>query len=611
MRSKLLALVFPLLAAAAHAQISNTPSVSTSDTCSLVGPSTGGATCTAVKQTQTSTPANGNATGIDVQQNIYGWQGWNWGNPGGWSVSHALSLQVNSSVRGIAQAALLQMNCHKTGDCAGEYVYVDFDGGFVDQSGEGAVGGSFGAGQTPGFYMGTTSSHGTGLTRLTLTRKRDDHNWLTDGTFLIDTSTNVIATAQTGAAKPVRSTQLPYSPLDFLAYQIPVTPHSVPISSTYGVALAPNADAPVIPKLDSTPPVEKTITLTVQPIAGVTHAFTDGHACLQGQWFVEQTEITVGEMDVSHHQSVTMKVRNPNLSLVLWQGGLCARSQTYWNYDIDYATTKAQQLFYAFGSLDGSSLVYAFEVGGTTLNTAKTMPVPGMSVASDRSSLHLYAGAEIVQVNAANADGGPDATLEPNQMTVAAGDGIADPHSASMQVAGLKVGIVPAVPCNPSVLCTGLFVSAAGTGFAGAGGSTSLAQFVNFNDCAYYKECGGKEQVPNMFGVGGLYHNLFDIYYAPGLGGSVFNFINPSNTIDPDFCFLCFSHLLSSIRIDSKHDHIEIHGAALDSPTVNGSVSYTGGTAPASKCNGGGAITGVAGCLVITVAGATRYTPYF
>jgi len=54
---------------------------------------------------------------------------------------------------------------------------------------------------------------------------------------------------------------------------------------------------------------------------------------------------------------------------------------------------------------------------------------------------------------------------------------------------------------------------------------------------------------------------------------------------------------------------VTIGGAAA---TVgSGQVSYGGTTAAASNCNGGGVLTGVAGCLVVNVAGTTHYVPYF
>lgn len=49
------------------------------------------------------------------------------------------------------------------------------------------------------------------------------------------------------------------------------------------------------------------------------------------------------------------------------------------------------------------------------------------------------------------------------------------------------------------------------------------------------------------------------------------------------------------------------------SPLVvgTGRVSFGGTTAAASNCNQGGTLTSVAGCLIVNVAGTTRYVPYF
>jgi hypothetical protein len=50
-------------------------------------------------------------------------------------------------------------------------------------------------------------------------------------------------------------------------------------------------------------------------------------------------------------------------------------------------------------------------------------------------------------------------------------------------------------------------------------------------------------------------------------------------------------------------------GAATTAGT--GAISYGGTTAAASNCNSGGIVTGVTGCVIINVAGTTRYTPYY
>ena len=717
-------------------------------------PQSGFITCDLRNQTQSALPSTGTVTNGDYVLNNYGYQGDNWGNPGGWTSSTNLHLATNTNIRGIKEGINEALTSHADGDTIGGYIYTYADCGFVDQSGEGCKGLGIAMSQNLGFYIGTyTRATVTGPTSPALSAATSGNNWLTDGTYLIDETTNVLAYEQNGASAPVTSTQIGTSGT-YLAHQIPVLSSTggaahVPLSTTYGTAFATGTN--VISNLAPPLPNTVSVAVTVQPIGGIYNAFANGHACIEGHWFTEQTTLTVGTMNpTTHVQTVTMPVRNPEDSLVLWQGGLCGNSQVTWNYDIDYAYTGAQQLFQAFGSLDGASIVYGFEVGGFNNNYAN-MPVGGMSIATstpgnvtfnvpnlggqptgttttvNSSALHVYESSEIINAGAFSTP--TSEALEPNVMVLNSGDVMADPHSASLQIAGANVGIGAAVPCNPSVECDALRVSAGGNGFVGASNSgPSLLNFTNSNPPSFYKEGGGQEQVPDLAIINGPYRSMFNSFFTPGIGGRVFSFLSPpaSTTLEPTFCFLCFDYSnmnAASIVADLVNYKLIFNGANLPSPIVtNGTLTnttahglivgsgptpdgfsdseiemsnsstgnspvvvtmeraqnnayvgenymtgnnysagwaaglvpgsadymirdftganaldcqpgtanpctsskpfvapsiaaagttFTGTTAAASNCNGGGAITGVAGCLVITIGGDTHYTPYF
>ena len=332
-------------------------------------------------------------------------------------------------------------------------------------------------------------------------------------------------------------------------------------------------------------------------------------------------------------------------SLALYQGGLCAHSQVAWGYDVDYAITGAEQLFEAFGSLDGNSLIYGFEAGGSGQGAGAQMPVAGMSVATnssntitvpgvgsvDTSSIHIWAGAEIVESIAYY---GHAPVLEPNAMVINSGDVIANPHPASVEITGIKGGLGSDTPVNPNANSVGGYIYAVGKGFVGSGANIAVVKFENqnsFTNPTIYKEAGGFEQVPNMAQISGPYRTLFNTAFTPGIGGSVFFFQDPqtTTTLQPTWDFLSFGHLFSKITVDPVNDKIVVPRMTsttqaakdnsvnvattgyVDAAVAAGSSVYAGTTAAASNCNGGGTMTGVVGCTVVTISGTTHYLPYF
>ena len=72
--------------------------------------------------------------------------------------------------------------------------------------------------------------------------------------------------------------------------------------------------------------------------------------------------------------------------------------------------------------------------------------------------------------------------------------------------------------------------------------------------------------------------------------------------------------ILTGLGLVQFGDKVTAPNTTLTSaaPTVSASqVGFGGTTAAASNCNQSGVLTGVAGCLVINVAGTTHYVPYF
>lgn len=123
----------------------------------------------------------------------------------------------------------------------------------------------------------------------------------------------------------------------------------------------------------------------------------------------------------------------------------------------------------------------------------------------------------------------------------------------------------------------------------------------------------------------------FQFEYAPiagypdAAGESIFTVSGPTGEGSPNgSTFGCdlYSNLCATANntIDDGAGNAVVAGSSTEGGTIEtaaalataaGQVSFGSTTAAASNCNNSGALTAVAGCLVINVAGTTRYVPYF
>lgn len=515
-----------------------------------------GTACTTHDITFHSILAGIDAVGIKMRIDGANAPGWNWGIYGGWSYHHGQVMDIVSSTRGIHDIFGENLTMRAAGDAFGHYAIVHSPCAAIALSDEGC-----------GLYAGDLDDYnayqiatvpagvsGTGLTFLNPTHGSGP-NFVIDESVLINTSRGVIHTNLVSQpAVGIAASALPNAGNNPLVHSVPVTAGSVPITTTYCYALQTLNGPMVAPAATANQGVAQNVVLscTVQPIAGAYTPFpATGVVSVDGSNYLENAQIvSVGAMDpTSHIQSITVALRNPNESIALFYGGLAGGS--YLNFDDDYnwtATanqgTHARQLFSAVGSLDGNSILYAYNSFGKTVVTAVHFPVQGMSIAGPASGISIFKGAEITAV----LDNVNSATMEANNMVLAAGDTLEDPHPASTAYKLLSLNGNLTTPCDPSGDCSGIEVGLSG---AGVGGATNGLVIKNYTNAPYYVENGGKTTSPTLIAGGGNWNNFAYMDTEPAK--AVFSFNQPTAN-NPTGILSLFSFSYSGNRMGWKRD---------------------------------------------------------
>lgn len=453
--------------------------------------------------------ANPFATQVQLSDNTTALgSGWSFGNVGGWLVTKQTEQNCNFYVRGITQCQNINLFSTKVGDEAGAYIYAHCSGGNYSQSDEGCDPLTAESIEDVNYFRGTIgSTTGTGDTFPGLTYVSGKTS-TTDGGILLDISRGTIVGSLNGSSTPFGNSS-------FFLNKLPVTGVTLPLSTAYGTT--PSITIPV-GTADSRTSI--TIPVTLGTIGGTAHAFTTGIACVAGIQYPEQGMITSAPAAVSGVQTITITVRNENQSgATIFQGGICGQ---YISADADFALSQMRTTYFAFGSLTGSDMIYAYEVNGCICNS--TLPEVGNQMWTTTGSgagFHLYPGAEIV----ANTTTGAAPKLEVNATPWAVGDTIENPNYMAMTQTAFA-GIVSQNSINPpgrfnsGGMRIGLFgYGIAGYNFSGInitnGGPPHTA----------YKGWGGPLNEPVAISLSnGPFANLIASYYIPGGANPIFQF---------------------------------------------------------------------------------------
>lgn len=267
--------------------------------------------------TQTSGNYPGQTQQVLTFFNLFDSPGHNWGTWGGpyltslWSPQHAFVVHQNIFTPGIGQVFSGEQDSYTDGDKAWMYGYLKCDGGFRDGAGEGCMGVGLHTDENSTWYHALVNAGNTPGTQLlkttyspgTYSRPQESVNGI-----MLDISSIVLNNAHvTGPAVAVPGITAWATPIDGA-----VTP-----STAYG-----NANSAIPTPIGTIIPQSDTVNFT---LLGGTNAggYTPGIACLDGEAFVEQVNITSVGAVLGGVQSVTFTHRFPDLQAgtSLWQGG--------------------------------------------------------------------------------------------------------------------------------------------------------------------------------------------------------------------------------------------------------------------------------------------------
>lgn len=465
--------------------------------------------------------------GSELDGNIYG-PGWSLGNGAGWSVAINEGAQYLVAQRGIAQNRSGVFKKHAVGDTAGIYSYVFADGGLSAASDEGVTGATFQANENPNYFFGTVASSSQigGTPTLAFTT---GNNWTTDGAFLLNITKGTISGNMNGNSVQLSLDIGSGSAGTFLNY-LPVTTvlpgGALPLSTAIGIATAPIP----VQNVNATNPQSVTMTVNLALIGGIFKPFTLGSVVtVAGINYPEQSVLTAVTSPVTvgpnKQQTLTMLLRNPNSQAIIFQGGLQGQ---YISFDANISLSGIRSSYFAFGSLNGSDLIYGLQFLGTILN--HLLPQIGAEAAQptgSRSGFHLYPGAEIV----ANNDLGFACTLEQNGVHWGNADAVENPHypvygGNALFVVGSQ--FTSSSPSAGAALISGLMD---GPGF---GRGTAAFRLVNNyasvsnGRLPNYAGSGGPLTAPACFDIQGQYNNLLSFDSAPNTGSVLRITSNPT-----------------------------------------------------------------------------------
>lgn len=494
--------------------------------------------------------------------------GFSFGNAGGWTVGKGLQTTFNTGVRGIHQNISHIINKHSTGDTAASYGYVFSDGGVSAASDEGVTGTQSEINENFGYYHGTvTSSTGVNDRAPVWSAATSGNNWTTDGAFMMNISRPFVTSRVTSGGSNITDFTINGQTVASYFYQLNCTTSSIPISTAVGYQVIPNwsntltytnrevvlwtdghvyqstgdgnvGNSPAtggtsfwtdegveannnwlgIPNQSCTAdsPVPCTFTVALVTFNGATNGFSVGdHVSVAGTNYPEQsvvTAVTTTGSGISATQRVTMLLRNPNYLVTLFKGGVAGG---YISSAANLAFSGMRSSYYAFGSLDGNTLIYGLQVSGGI--QSNVLPQTGSeqwsSDGSANAEFTVYPGAEIVS----NPDYyNPAGHIEQNNIAWTAGDLVENPHYPVFGGTAAWFTKNQTTPSNPGHGSSGIQLDISGTGWAG--GNTAHLRIDNLNPSTYYLNGGGPAAnvlfAPYMLELNGPYNT--GIYFSNG-----------------------------------------------------------------------------------------------
>jgi hypothetical protein len=231
------------------------------------------------------------------------------------------------------------------------------------------------------------------------------------------------------------------------------------------------------------------------------------------------------------------------------------------------------------------------QAGATETSTSDGTIVPPLP------QIQIYPGAEIC-----GTDNGTigSANLCTNHMTVASGDPMTAPQSSQWTGEGMGVYMSQTGPASGSAPSKGVFV-------VDQGPTPLFESYFAGNNISYGPS-------PTMFNIQGSYSNVFNIGYRPANNGTLF-YVGGNEPVSPNtkpYYLVQDNHSFLSILMNPSSDSFTFGnggaGSIVASSYTAGTVTYTGTTAAASNC---GSLSGSAGCIVVSIGGATHYVPYW
>ena len=305
--------------------------------------------------------------------------GTNLGNSGGWSTSKAHVETDNFLRRGISQHMNANILCGSPSDCAAWYVYMYSRGAYSAQSDEGdtlaslkfAEGGTQPAGGLRPFNAQILVG---GLGNRSPTFQNILYDGVVEESPLLD-----ITQGTASGTMQITGTNFGTSYLSTMSVTCTTgcVSGGIPLSTAWGTLTAPISNPGV------TAPTITTTTMTLNLTAGGISSpapLAVGFACIAGPWYPQQTYISsINGYTSGSSETITFEVRYPNgdethLPIIL-QGGVCGQ---YLSFDQDYTFTGGYRTsYFAFGSQDGTHLIYGENSGGNIIGN--TRPQPGVN----------------------------------------------------------------------------------------------------------------------------------------------------------------------------------------------------------------------------------------
>lgn len=455
--------------------------------------------------------------------------GYSFGNAGGWSVGIQHVSTLNIATRGIHQSHGTTIRKNAVGDCAVWYAYQWCDGGVSAQSDEGVAGLNLRQSENIGYFQGTVAATtGIGDRKPVLTYASGSAT-ISDGAFLLNISKGTISgnvLAPSVLFIPTTSAGVQQTFLNYL----PVTSGCLPISTACGISLKAVGAIPNQGVTEDSP-ILCTVSVTLVQIGGKYPPFIVGkHVMVGGSNYPEQSFIHAAVMNADGTQTLTMYLRRPNDAAIIFQEGIAGQ---YISFGANYRFSQrlVRSSYYALGSLTGSDLIYAVNVGGTVLGI--TLPQIGSEAATNdggpNSDFNLYPGAEIVCVPVY---GLLRLTLEQNNVNWSPTDVVENPHYPVWGGTAAWLTKWHATPANSRQGSAGFVQEVGGPGFAG--GNCSVGKFRNNNPVTFYRGNGGPVDAPDLLRLEGPASRNIYISTAHEPGGAIVEIQSPNNQSTPN-----------------------------------------------------------------------------